>query len=109
MTRGSNASRRAVWAAISSSRSANGPLTVTGLRPEAKIAVYEHHVGSDRWVLAGGHVNERANKVTVTGFDRQQVGQVAAEIRGLRPPEPYKGKGIRYKDEYIFRKEGKKK
>ena len=40
---------------------------------------------------------------------RQQVGQVAAEIRALRKPEPYKGKGIRYKDEYIFRKEGKKK
>lgn len=48
-------------------------------------------------------------QIIVSGIDKQQVGQVAAEIRGYRPPEPYKGKGIRYKDEFIFRKEGKKK
>jgi len=47
--------------------------------------------------------------VTVAGIDKQQVGQVAAEIRGYRPPEPYQGKGVRYQGEYIFRKEGKKK
>ena len=47
--------------------------------------------------------------VIVEGIDEQQVGQVAAEIRAWRAPEPYKGKGIKYKDEYIFRKEGKKK
>jgi len=47
--------------------------------------------------------------INVRGADRQQVGQVAAEIRGYRPPEPYKGKGIRYSDETILRKEGKKK
>lgn len=47
--------------------------------------------------------------VTITGIDRQLVGQVAAEIRGYRPPEPYQGKGIRYQGEYVFRKEGKKK
>ena len=47
--------------------------------------------------------------IEVIGIDKQQVGQVAAEIRRYRPPEPYKGKGIRYKDEYVFRKEGKKK
>ena len=47
--------------------------------------------------------------VTVSGIDKQLVGQVAAEIRGYRPPEPYQGKGIRYQGEYIFRKEGKKK
>ncbi|HHL22647.1 MAG TPA: 50S ribosomal protein L6 [Aliiroseovarius sp.] len=47
--------------------------------------------------------------VIVEGIDEQKVGQVAAEIRAWRPPEPYKGKGIKYKDEYIFRKEGKKK
>ena len=52
-------------------------------------------------------VDGKANKVTVTGFDRQQVGQVAAEIRGLRPPEPYKGKGIRYSDERVRTKAGK--
>ena len=44
-----------------------------------------------------------------TGIDKQKVGQVAAEIRAFRPPEPYKGKGVKYEDEYIFRKEGKKK
>jgi large subunit ribosomal protein L6 len=47
--------------------------------------------------------------ITVEGADQQQVGQVAANIREWRAPEPYKGKGIRYKGEYIFRKEGKKK
>ncbi len=50
-----------------------------------------------------------ANTVEISGIDRQQVGQVAAEIRRWRKPEPYKGKGIKYRGEYIFRKEGKKK
>ena len=48
-------------------------------------------------------------EIIVSGIDKQKVGQVAAEIREWRKPEPYKGKGIRYEDEYIFRKEGKKK
>jgi large subunit ribosomal protein L6 len=52
-------------------------------------------------------VDAKANRVTVTGIDRQRVGQVAAEIRGLRPPEPYKGKGVRYADERIRMKAGK--
>ncbi len=47
--------------------------------------------------------------VSVSGIDKQAVGQVAAEIRAARKPEPYQGKGVRYKGEYIFRKEGKKK
>jgi len=47
--------------------------------------------------------------VTVSGIDKQKVGQFAAELRASRPPEPYQGKGVRYKGEYIFRKEGKKK
>ncbi|GAC1594157.1 MAG: hypothetical protein NVS3B5_24140 [Sphingomicrobium sp.] len=47
--------------------------------------------------------------VEISGIDRQQVGQVAAEIRRWRKPEPYKGKGIKYRGEFIFRKEGKKK
>jgi large subunit ribosomal protein L6 len=51
----------------------------------------------------------KPTEITITGIDRQKVGQVAAEIRGFRPPEPYKGKGVRYAGEYIFRKEGKKK
>ena len=49
------------------------------------------------------------NTVEISGIDKQKVGQVAAEIRRWRKPEPYKGKGIRYRGEYIFRKEGKKK
>ena len=49
------------------------------------------------------------NILVVSGIDKQLVGEVAAKIRSLRKPEPYKGKGIRYKDEYVFRKEGKKK
>ena len=52
---------------------------------------------------------ERPTAITITGADRQRVGQVAAEIRAFRPPEPYKGKGIKYSDEMIRRKEGKKK
>ncbi len=48
-------------------------------------------------------------EIVVSGADKQQVGQVAANIRQYRKPEPYKGKGVRYEDEYIFRKEGKKK
>jgi large subunit ribosomal protein L6 len=51
----------------------------------------------------------RPTEILVAGIDKQKVGQVAAEIRGFRPPEPYKGKGIKYSNEYIFRKEGKKK
>ena len=47
--------------------------------------------------------------INITGIDKQKVGQVAAEIRRWRKPEPYKGKGIKYRGEYIFRKEGKKK
>jgi large subunit ribosomal protein L6 len=48
-------------------------------------------------------------EILVSGIDKQQVGQAAAEIRAYRPPEPYGGKGVRYADEMIFRKEGKKK
>jgi large subunit ribosomal protein L6 len=48
------------------------------------------------------------NQVTVKGTDKQQVGQTAAEVRAVRPPEPYKGKGIRYRDEVVRRKVGKR-
>ncbi len=51
----------------------------------------------------------RPTEIIVSGIDKQQVGQTAAEIRAWRGPEPYKGKGIKYQGEYIFRKEGKKK
>lgn len=51
----------------------------------------------------------KPTEIVVSGIDKQRVGQVSAEIRKFRPPEPYKGKGIRYEDEFIVRKEGKKK
>jgi large subunit ribosomal protein L6 len=51
----------------------------------------------------------KPTEIVISGIDKQQVGQVAAEIRRFRPPEPYKGKGVRYAGEYILRKEGKKK
>ncbi len=54
-------------------------------------------------------VTPRPVEIIISGIDKRQVGQVASEIRALRPPEPYKGKGVRYSDEFIFRKEGKKK
>ncbi len=50
---------------------------------------------------------EGTNKIKVSGVSKQAVGEIAAEIRGIRPPEPYKGKGIRYKDEAVLRKVGK--
>jgi large subunit ribosomal protein L6 len=51
----------------------------------------------------------KQEQIQISGIDKQKVGQVAAEIRGFRPPEPYQGKGVRYQGEYILRKEGKKK
>ena len=69
---------------------------------------YSHDVNVD--VPEGIEIKTPDNTtVEVSGIDRQKVGQVAAEIRRWRKPEPYKGKGIRYRGEYIFRKEGKKK
>jgi large subunit ribosomal protein L6 len=69
---------------------------------------YSHEV---RYPIPAGItiVCERPTAVKVTGADKQRVGQVAAEIRAYRGPEPYKGKGVRYTDEQILRKEGKKK
>jgi len=52
---------------------------------------------------------EKQTIIKITGFDKQQVGMIVSEIKSLRPPEPFKGKGIREKDQYIIRKEGKKK
>jgi large subunit ribosomal protein L6 len=51
----------------------------------------------------------KPTEITVAGIDKRQVGQIAAEIRAYRGPEPYKGKGVKYANEFIFRKEGKKK
>lgn len=63
------------------------------------------------YTLPEGIKAEVPNQTTVviSGADKQVVGQVAAEVRGFRPPEPYKGKGVRYSDEYVRRKEAKKK
>ncbi len=52
-------------------------------------------------------VDAKAGRISITGADKQQVGQVAAEIRGIKPPEPYKGKGIRYVGEHVKKKVGK--
>lgn len=74
-----------------------------------KLALgYSHDVLFD--VPAGIIVTApKPTEIIVEGIDQQQVGEVAAKIREWRKPEPYKGKGIKYKDEYIFRKEGKSK
>ena len=54
-------------------------------------------------------VTPKPTEITVAGVDKRQVGQIAAEIRAFRGPEPYKGKGVKYAGEFVFRKEGKKK
>lgn len=89
-------------------------LEITGVGYKALVAGknlqlslgYSHDVHfpiPDGIVVATGKPTE----VTISGIDKRQVGQIAAEIRALRPPEPYKGKGVRYAGEFIFRKEGK--
>ena len=66
---------------------------------------YSHPV--EMTVPEGLKAEVNGNKITISGADKQQVGQFAAEVREKRPPEPYKGKGIKYADEHIRRKEGK--
>ena len=75
-------------------------------------------VESDTWILPPSGLRRAdgveietptQTQIIVKGIDKQQVGQVAAEIRAFRPPEPYKGKGVRYANEYVKRKEAKKK
>jgi len=69
---------------------------------------YSHPVEMD--VPAGLSVNvENNTNIFITGADKQLLGQFASEVRAKRPPEPFKGKGVKYADEYIVRKEGKKK
>lgn len=84
---------------------------------------YRAAVAGQKLDLALGHSHEvkysipagikietpKPTEIIISGIDAQKVGQVAAEIRAYRPPEPYKGKGVRYSDEYVHRKEGKKK
>ena len=82
-----------------------------GYRADVKNNVLTMKIGFSHDVIMeapeGVAVEVNGNKVTVSGADKQMVGQFAAEIREKRPPEPYKGKGIKYVDEYIRRKEGK--
>ena len=68
---------------------------------------YSHPVNIEPPAGITFEVGERNQQIFISGIDKQQVGQAAADIRKVRPPEPYKGKGIRYKDEYIRRKAGK--
>ena len=82
-----------------------------GYRAEVKGNTLVMKIGFSHDVIMdapeGVTVEVNGHKVTVSGADKQTVGQFAAEIREKRPPEPYKGKGIKYVDEYIRRKEGK--
>lgn len=84
-----------------------------GYRPEMKGKDLILHVGFSHLVSISPpegiafEVEDRSRLIRVRGNDKQTVGQVAAEIRGVRPPEPYKGKGIRYQGEYVRRKAGK--
>jgi large subunit ribosomal protein L6 len=91
-------------------------LDITGVGYKAAVAGkvlklslgYSHDV--DYPIPAGITIaTPRPTEVLVSGIDKQRVGQTAAEIREFRSPEPYKGKGVKYSDEFIFRKEGKKK
>ena len=91
-------------------------LDITGVGYKAAVAGknlqlslgYSHDVN---YAIPAGIsiVTPKPTEIMVSGIDKRQVGQVAAEIRAYRGPEPYKGKGVRYSDEFIFRKEGKKK
>jgi large subunit ribosomal protein L6 len=68
---------------------------------------YSHSVEIEPPQGISFEVGDRDQQIVISGIDKQAVGQIAADIRKVRPPEPYKGKGIRYKDEYIRRKAGK--
>jgi large subunit ribosomal protein L6 len=91
-------------------------LEITGVGYKANVAGkvlqlslgYSHEVN---FTIPAGVtiVTPKPTEIQITGISRQQVGQVAAEIREFRGPEPYKGKGVKYENEFIFRKEGKKK
>ncbi len=123
--RGQSKRARQQWG-MSRTQIANCVRGVTqGFRKELEISGvgYRAMLQNDRLVLNLGLSHDvafevpegvtvtcpRQTEIVVEGIDQQQVGEVAAQIRQWRRPEPYKGKGIRYKGEYIFRKEGKKK
>ncbi len=84
------------------------PRTDAGQHPEAGAGPQPRRESS-RFPTGSRSPAPKPTEIIVEGIDQQLVGQVAANIREWRKPEPYKGKGIRYKGEFIFRKEGKKK
>lgn len=89
-------------------------ITGVGYRAESKGSQwllfslgYSHPILFELPAGVSAVVDTKENSVSLSGYNKQVLGSVAAEIRGLRPPEPYKGKGVRYSDETIRRKEGK--
>jgi large subunit ribosomal protein L6 len=87
-------------------------ITGVGYRAEVKGNVLSMSLGFSNEVYVGipegiSAAADQNGKITLSGIDKQQVGEIAAQIRKLRPPEPYKGKGVRYEDERIRRKVGK--
>ena len=109
------APRSRIWSKASpraSRRSSKSPASVTAPRCRARTCS-SRSVTATTWSPAipeGITITvPKPTEITVTGSDIQRVGQVAAEICSDRPPEPYKGKGVKYVGEFIFRKEGKKK
>ena len=92
----------------------NLEITGVGYRAAADAKALKLQLGYSHEILypipAGIAIKTpKPTEIEISGADRQRVGQVAAEIRDMRPPEPYKGKGIKYAGEHILRKEGKKK
>ncbi len=99
---------------VSSGFSKKLQLVGVGYRAQVKGKVLNLNLGFshpiDYAIPEGITIETPSNtEVVVSGCDKQKVGQVASEIRAFRPPEPYKGKGVRYADEYVVRKEAKKK
>ena len=95
-----------------SSRSSRSPASATAPRCRARTCSSRSAISHDVvYPIPEGITiaTPKPTEIVVTGIDKQQVGQVAAEIREYRGPEPYKGKGVKYAGEKIFRKEGKKK
>jgi large subunit ribosomal protein L6 len=87
-------------------------ITGVGYRAEVQGNVLVMNLGYSNEILVGipeglTVVTEPNNKLTISGIDKQRVGEFASQVRKLRPPEPYKGKGVRYEDEQIRRKAGK--
>ena len=91
-------------------------LEITGVGYKAAVAGknlqlslgYSHDVNYP--IPAGVTITTpKPTEISIVGIDKREIGQIAAEIRSMRPPEPYKGKGVKYAGEFIFRKEGKKK